>query len=201
MTDLLRVKVDVSGWEGGPGVNVLHFSQGTLIGGWDEDKAGAVLDDVFSAYETRKDSFAPGVVITPLLDVQIIESSTCNVINAFAATGDQETITATGSGGALSRGSSICLAYLTGTWLNGSRLIGRSYIGPIAAGCFTTDGQISAGVASLFDEAWAPLISGTGARLAVVRRPSNRNGTDGAYADVTQVVARRKPSHLRSRRD
>jgi hypothetical protein len=201
MTNLARVKVDISNFPGGPGVNVLHFSSGTTGPDWIETNVDTVYDEVYAAYIAVAQYYAPGVVITVGQDFDIVDSVSGNLIDVVTVSTPSDPINGAGASGAISRGQAVCLAYYTDNYTNGKRLRGRSFLGPVAPGIFASTGLINQAVLSEIEDEWTAMSSGLGPRLAVYHRPSNDTSADGYYGDVVTVIGRQRPSNLRSRQD
>jgi hypothetical protein len=92
------------------------------------------------------------------------------------------------------------VSFRTNNFVNGRRLIGRSFVGPIAAQAFNSAGQIQNSAIVAFGGMFDGLISGTGPRLCVWHRPTGPSATDGTYGDVATITARSMPGTLRSRK-
>lgn len=200
MTELARFRVSLTGWEGAPGLNTIYMSPGTLIGGWDGDSTSAVGDDITSAYADRAGNFIDGVVIQVEPDVAIIDDATGALVNVVTMNDPPSNVTGSATGNAIARGAAICLSLLTDNFDAGKRLQGRLFLGPISSGVFD-EGSIYGPTRTDFNDAFGSfLMPLTGARGAVWHRPSH-GASDGYYGDIAGVVARARPSYLRSRVD
>lgn len=201
MSILARMIVTSEGYNGAPGYNILHTSQGTLAYPLDKQEwangFGVGLSNGFQdvqAYLVDEVTFSIGPT------VQFIESDTGELVDEVTANFSNPVITGTGSGMALDRSACVNVALRTNDFINGRRLIGRSFIGPISNNGFTSAGQIDSGVVATFSGMFDGLTSGLGARLCVWHRPTSPTAADGAYGDVVTVVARSVPGTLRSRK-
>lgn len=201
MTLLARVKVEVAGWVGGPGVNVLHFSAGLTQPGWDDAQVNGLLDDVYATYLAMTQIFSPGITVTVNPEVSLFNDTSGEIQNVVVGTTTPSTFVTTG-GNAQTVPSTMLLArFGTDRFMGGRRLQGRSFIGPCTSTAFDSSGTIVTPVRNTLEAAYDGLVSGLGARLAVWHRPSAAGMTDGAYGDVVNVQAWGKPAVLRSRRD
>jgi hypothetical protein len=201
MTSLAKFVVQMSGWEGGPGVNVLTFSSGTLTPPWTSTDVQTVYDEIHTMYDDNKNLYAPNVDIEVLPQATIFESTTGDITNVITVPTPDDIISSTGTSGDTSRGQCICAAYYTDVWVGGKRLRGRSFFGPIARELMTPAGLVGTGAVAQIQDKLVAMTSGVGPRLAVYHRPTGGASTDGYYGDVVTVIARGRPSNLRSRQD
>lgn len=208
MTSLARFFVESTGYAGGPGVNVLTFSTGTLTPPWTGTDVQTVYDELHDAYDAIKLVFPNTVSITIAGEAVIFDSETANITNVIPVPTPAAAIVGTGAYGTTSRGQAICLAYYTDMWTGGKRLKGRSFIGPVDTGIYGVTGLFAPSIVDLLEDNWVAMTSGVGPRLAVYHRPSPPDPldptvpmTDGYYGDVVSVFARPRPSNLRSRQD
>lgn len=200
MTDLARVRLAASGWNGGPGVNVLHYSSGTL-GAWDGAAAQSTIDELHAFVNDCSMLWAPGITITFPTSLDIIDSDTGNLIGIEPVPTPVAAVASTGTGASVSRGSQVCMNLLTDMFRNGRRLQGRIFLGPVAQGQIGSDGAINLGSRQLFESKMAAMTSGVGTRLAVYSRPKGNPPSTGYYGDVVAVHCKVTPANLSSRRD
>lgn len=200
MTLLLKYVTRLDGWSGGPGVNVHHFSQGKPP----YDLEAAVQD----AYDRLHAMYSGmvGLLITPTVitvdrEVTVIEHTTGQIQDVRIVQNPKTDIQGTGIGAAMPRSTMGVVRHSTSTWLNGRRLQGRNFYGPLAESAINTDGLISIEARENLDNYNNGLHSGLGPILAVYHRPAVKGGADGVYADVEVSTALQKPGILRSRRD
>ena len=200
MTLLARVKIDLQGWPGAPGCNVLHFSEGTAGGsGWDQSRVEDLLTEVDSLVESLKSSWAPGVKMRVLPDVAVFDVATGQIQDVKVSTIGTSEIVATGTKGTLGRGQAACVRFVGDRFLNGRRLNGRMYLGPLAGDSIGADGLIGGAVQDAIAGNFTAITSGLGTRLAIWHRPTSKLANDGTWADVAQVSVNPTPSNLRSR--
>lgn len=200
MTNLARVFVGLTGWDGSPGVNVLHFSQGTNPS-WDQDTIQTMCDEVVGIYESLRGSFAPGVVSLIRPEVDIIDVASGEIVDQIAASPAFGGITSTGTGGSVSRATQMLIRFKTDKWVGGRLIRGRMFLGPVTSQMIDAQGRIAAGYLTSVPDAFTACTSGIGTRLAVYRRPNKATGVVGDWGDVVSVSVAPKPGVLRSRRD
>lgn len=200
MTDLARVRIALTGWDGAPGVITEHYSQGSL-GGWDEGAIQDLVDEVHDRYSVQSDTFAPPVYATVDPSVGIFDVATGDLVDVIVAPEPPAPVGSSGSGGDLSRATMAGVRLLTSDFRNGRRVQGRLFWGPICSDMFTAGGTIKDEKRASLVGAFAASISGLGPRLAVWSRPRSGGTIPGDWADVTTVQVASKPFVLRSRRD
>jgi len=200
MARILRVKINWTGFQGGPGYTNLHFESptGTAFTQADINEAITMTQTWLAVF--RPDF--PSVVVTGVDPTVIeldenhgnIEHFWTGTVTAAAA-GSQSDVYAAGSG--------VCINWGTdGVW-NGRRVRGRTFMVPIGYSGLATNGSLADGRLTAWRTATNTFAgTGTGVRLVVWRRPSDFplliNG--GAY-DVNQATINDKVAQLRSRRD
>lgn len=201
MTNLARVKVVWSGWEGGPGVNILHFSGGTSGEAWAASSVQAVLDDLADVYDTLATILPFPIVTTVPAEVSIIDSDSGELINVVAGGGVATSRNGTVAGGIRGTADMALARFITGEFRNGRHVIGRAFIGPIAKDAVDDGGNILAGPRGTISGAWDALLGVVGQRLCVYSKPAKGETSGGSYADVVSVTSPTKMAILRSRRD
>lgn len=200
MTNLARVRVGLTGWEGAPGVNTLTFSEGTGVG-WEDNIIDAMLTEVHTAFSGFKGSMAQGVTCTVSPEVAIFDAANGQIVDVKVSTADLPPISNTQSVGSAPTAVAANITLMTDRFINGRRLRGRLYISPLAPSALTSHGNITGPAQENFEDAFVAMTSGVGTRLAVYHRPTAALATDGAYGDVFAVRVPAKPATLRSRRD
>lgn len=197
MTQFARTIIDLSGFEGSPGVNVLQWcAPGHLdIDLPDVENFHEILGDVFSA--AGAGFYAAGVTATVNPVVTIHEVDDGSLVGAFTSETGPYTITGTG-GGDQSRAVQAGIRFATRDIRNGRRVQGRTFMGPIATEQLDSGGQIRSAVRDGLADAWSGAIDPLGPRLIVWSRPTASEPV-GAYADVTSTTCAERPFILRGR--
>lgn len=204
MADLARLLVNWTGWDGAPGVNVLHFSPGTAA--WSDETAQALHNEITGAYLAMVGYWPPPISAEVDTTIRVIDSATGEMKAIYTAPVSMNNLVGTGTGGALSRATMLCAQLRTSVFLRGRQVRGRIFIGPLANEAITSAGEIAASATADLADAFQASISGLGTNLCVWSRPVIEPVTGvvihaGSYGDVTGVTAMRKPAVLRSRRD
>lgn len=200
MTILGRTVVESTGYTGSPGYNIIHWSAGVGAGPTDPDGVEEFHDTLETALTTISSILIDGVEFTINPAVDCFDASDGVIVSSTTDPGTPRVIVGSDEGKTLDRSACVTLRYRTEEYVNGRRLQGRSFLGPIGVGAFNTLGQIDATVQSDVEDAWAGLFTGLGGRLAVWHRPTTPSGTDGSYGDVTSVLCNPTPGTLRSRK-
>lgn len=200
MTVLARVFVEWSGWEGGPGVNVLHYSPGTTTD-WTEEVVEGLVEEVETAYVVMKQIWQSSIFATVMPTVRLIDSDSGALVGIVLSPTAPAPIAGTGTGSKLSATTMLATRFLTNDFIRGRQLRGRAFIGPLASNAIDTEMNIESTVPSIIADAFAASISGVGPRLAVWSRPPGGGSSGGSYGDVVTVSAMPQPAVLKSRRD
>lgn len=199
MTNLARMEIKLSGWVGGPGVNVFHFSEG-LSAGWSSQ---AVVDDLYDEVNTLVGTFrqvcVAGTAVVASDELKIIDAATGELVDIKSPSDAPTPVTSTADPSATSRATMALVQFGTNDFLNGRRLKGRMFMGPLAGASLGTDGLITSALREAVPDWFEAITSGTGPRLCVWHRPTDLAPSSGSWGDVTTVAVRQTPSYLSSR--
>lgn len=199
MPNLLRGVVTINYGAGSPGVNVWTFSPGTGGTGWAQETINNVAQDIYDAYDGSRTIFTHGVSIdTPEFYTEF-DPLTGNAVGIHTSDNGSGNITVAGSDNSGIHGLCICVNLHTDRWLNGRRLSGRMYLGPVNLEAYENTGILRQDYAQTAEDTFDAARTGFGPRLAIWHRPTQKGGSDGSYADVAAVSAKTSPSYLRSR--
>lgn len=200
MTVLARIRVALTDWPGAPGVCTLHFSPGLLSSAFDIEVIGEIGEFLNDAFTSMSDVLVPGMHWTIEDDVAIFQDSTGEIEDILTMPDGPYTGTGSGADAKTSRATQVCMALLSDQFLNGRRLQGRFFWGPVTGSALDTAGNVNSTVRSVWPPLFDGLISGTGARLAVWHRPTPAAPSSGSYGDVVSIRANTVPGTLRSRK-
>lgn len=198
MTELKRVRVALTGFQGAPGVSTFYF-----------------LDTV-TAMGSLHDLYA-GLTLWMPNDLHIQVENTGDIIESTtgALTGDWSEAAVTEvvgmDTGAFSAPSGLCINWLTGTVLDGHRVKGKTYMVPLAGVTYDNDGTVRTDALETFRAEAAVFRDSQDSSLVVWHRPfpgapavpprPARAAHLGGHALVTNVQVNDKVAVLRSRRD
>lgn len=187
----------VLSWHGSPvvgnAVTVLHFDG--------SNQSAPPVAAILSAFQTNAQIFTNQTSVTVPVSGDTIEDTTGALVGTWSATGGG---TMTGSNtGIVAAGVGACITWKTGGIVTGKkgprRLRGRTFIVPLAAACYDSDGTIASGALANLVQL-ADGIMGAGP-LAVWHRPTTVGGTNGTSYGVLSNNVRDKVAVLTSRRD
>jgi hypothetical protein len=199
MTQLLRLKVNWTGFGGGPGYTNFHF--GAPAGDWitPENITEAVTKlDTFLATVNGKLPASVSVKIDPTAETIAIADGKLIDFDAI-------TPATRGSGtgtGNYSAPSGACINWYTGGIRNGRRVRGRTFIVPLAGSALSTVGNLDDGTLTQLTTAATALAApgAGGQQLYVWGRPSAKGATDGVAYPVISARILDKVAMLTSRR-
>lgn len=200
MTNLLKFVTSLDGWPGGPGVNVSYFSQGSHVL-LDSGAAQDAYDELHSFYANNPSHWRTPVRIIVDRNPSVVDVESGKIIDVLSVGTVDDDLVGSGTGGSLPQSTVLCMRLSTDRFLNGRRLNGRWFLGPVPATVLGDDGNVKDEIINAQEGAMAAMTSGIGVSLAVYSRPGPRNNSIGQYADVVNVTCLKKPTNLRSRRD
>lgn len=198
MTQLNRVRVALTGFQGGPGVATFYFlglqtARQSLQTMW-TDLAASMPDDVTVRVESTGD---------------IIESTDGSLVGTWAK--DPLPPIPGLSGASYSAPSGYMIRWLTGSIVGGKRVRGRTFVVPLASTAYGVNGQLAAIFPSqiepvtnafVFEQSldfviWSRPFAGSAATPTRAARPPRL----GSHSLVKSSVVPIKVAVLRSRRD
>lgn len=185
-----------SGWTGGPGLSSYYFYT-------DNPPTQTVVDALEAAvnaayYACR--SFLPlGISYQVQQEVRTYDEQNGMQIGDASITAPADPVVGTDNGRQLSRATMMKLRFTTGVFVNGRRIRGGNYFGPLGYTALDTEGQLASAAKSTLTNAFSGLLTVPNAALVVWHRPVD--GAGGATGVVTSVTVGTKPATLRSRRD
>lgn len=199
MPEILRVKVNWTGFVGAPGYTNLYFSEFNADGYTQAMADGAVAKA--GAFVTSIRAYLPSVVTVGVdSTVDIVQSDTGELVGFFSTTPP-----ASGPGAlaqTYSAASGACFSWGTNGVRNGRRIRGRTFIVPLASGNYENNGTIADNVVTLLKGIGNTLIGPGGTSdFGVWARPTSKGATDGVWYPAETVKVNDKVAILRSRRD
>lgn len=201
MANLLRGKVNWTGFPGSPGYTVFHANPFQVE--W-TDGATALRNAMNNFMVAISNNLPNNVTVTPDPEVELIESTTGELINTFTTATLAGT---TGTGGvAYSGPTGAVVNWRTATIRRGRRMRGRTFLVPLANACYENDGSLTAIARDDIAAAAATFIADVNTELVVYGRPTpataaNPNpAPDGVVGVVTSSSVPDMAAVLRSRR-
>lgn len=194
---MLRVRVALSGWAGGPGLSTFYF----LTPLEDAAAAARIVARVHTFYEANnaKGLFYDPVRIQVSGDVDVLTAASGLITNTLTVA-PPAIVNGFGGGQATSPAIAGNFRLNTSTFLAGRRLRGRIFISPLPTSGVETDGTATEAMKSTANGAGTALIAGDPGDLWVVwHRP--KLGVGGTAGPITSVSMADKLAVLTSRRD
>jgi hypothetical protein len=197
MATFARQLLEVGGFPGAPGVNVLNY-MAPLHGSITQTHVDDFYDQVVASLDASDGShWASGVTVTPALGVGVHDVATGDLVNYFTVGSEPYTLTGTGSGSE-NRATQIGMRWLTADFRYGRRVQGRTFMGPASSAALDSDGTVAEDIVSGWPDLWSGIYDAGTARLIVWSRP--KPGREGEYSDVTGLSISQMPFVLRGRR-
>lgn len=189
-----RVTARWSGFTGAPGYSAFHFSAG---GGIISD-AQSSANRVMAAFQAVRSMLPDGVAVQVQPEVEVIDEST-GVLEGYEDI-DVDTYSPGSGSGGYSAASGAVINWRTDNVRNGRRILGRTFIVPLAGEAYQDDGTLN-GAAITALNGFADELVGfdIDSRFGVWARPIN--GAGGQMADATSFRIPDMAAVLRSRRD
>ena len=203
MTNFLRYRPVLSGWQGGPGMNTWHGVSDVLP--LDSDQGQQFANEIRTVYETLKSRFVSGVTITFPNEITEHNEETGELVAVHAITSPAAVIaTASSADGQVPRSTTFVARLNTDTIRDGRRLTGRHFLGPIPEGELGIDGAIATGSRTSVQAAYGGVLDLVGPNLVVWGPPKHdANGNVVAVGKLGRVVSvsvNAIPGTLRSRK-
>lgn len=199
MAQMLKAKLNWTGFTGAPGYTNLYFrdfSEGPVDQAM-ADGAKTKLTNFMASLGTR----LPSTVTLSLDSTMDIVEDTNGQLQGFLTVTPPAPVVGSVAG-SYSAASGACITWNTNGVRNGRRIRGRTFIVPLGGTIYDTDGTISTTHLNAFRTAAADLTNSTGTGdLGVWARPTAPGATDGAWWVATGGSVRDKVAILTSRRD
>jgi len=186
-----------TGFTGSPGYTNLHFLDPN------DEPSQTVLDNVTVRCRAFFEAFKGYLPLSARIDypnaLQRYDTGT-GELEAELAIASQTVTAGTGTGN-FSSATGACVSWSTVGIVNGRKVRGRTFIVPMSAGSYDTDGTLTSAALTAINTGATGLVAPTiDLPLAVWARPTP-GGSDGAAYDVTTYKVRDRTAVLRSRRD
>jgi hypothetical protein len=204
---MLRVRVTISGWTGGPGLSTFYFTDATS--GFAE--AGHCVTRVHNALLNAPSIFPAGVVLQVQPNVDIMNPVDGEITGTFTTAGVAPINGSGAVGSTLPAATALVVRLDTQTYNAGRRLQGRLFLSPVSSANMTSDGNPGVSILGLGIQI-ADSLNDTGitSPLPVIwRRPRLAKplavppvtARDGSTGRITTGSCKPVFGVLRSRRD
>lgn len=199
MPEILRVKINWTGFVGAPGYTNLYFSEFTESGYTQAMADGAVAKAV--TFVNGIKTYLPNTVtigVDPT--VEIVQSDTGNLVGFFTTT--PAAASAGAASGTYSAATGICFSWGTNGVRNNRRVRGRTFVVPFGGPYYDLDGTINnTALTALRGVGTALLATGGVTDFGIWGRPTSKGATDGVWFPAETATVKDKVAVLRSRRD
>lgn len=196
-----RVKIQWSGFQGAPGLTVLHFGA-FPHDTWTQAQADAAVVKTDAFIQFLKAHIAYGASLVTQADTEAIDVTTGELI-AIVTTTPAAAATSTQSlGQKFTAASGAVVNWKTNEIRNGRRMRGRSFLVPLGISVVENNGTLDPGFMTSLNTAATALRAVSGSsNLMVYGRPSAPGATDGTVGGVIAHSVPDMAAVLRSRRD
>jgi len=194
---MLRVRVELTGWDGAPGLMTIYFEtplQNTAA-------ATRVVANVRTYMNSPLASYWPSSVNAQVSgDVDVIDAATGAITDTLSVT-PPAIVNGAGTAAFAPVSTAALLRLITSTYIAGRRVRGRVFISPLTPATIGTDGNLDAGAAVDLGDRMGYLedLLDAGDFTVVWHRP--KGGAGGQACRVTSTTAGLKMAVLTSRRD
>lgn len=190
MANMLRMRCE---WAGtgvtGGGLSTFYWAS-TMSGG---------PADVRAFFEAIKANIPSAVTITVPNEGDILEATTGDLIGAWSEPSGGGVTTGTFSGD-YAQGVGVRVKWNTAGIYRGRRVKGSTFIVPIGAALFGTNGLLDPATQSIFQTAASNLITASPDLVVYSRKSDVAPATDGEINTITSATVPSAVSWLRSRR-
>lgn len=172
MVDIHRMRVELSGFNGGPGVNTFYSLD-----------APAAMEHIQELYT----NLAPG--LPTLMHMQVVSAGdVINPVNGELTggwVGDPQTEIIGADSAAYPAPAGACIRWRTSTVVDGHRLQGRTFLVPLGGGSYQSDGSINPTNVANITSAAIQLLADLADNLVIWHRPRKAKAADGSRPAVT----------------
>lgn len=199
MVNIDRVRVELTGFPGAPGVSTFYALNGASL-----------QTPLFNFYTALKGIIPADVHMRIASSGDTLDSSTGTILASWTGTVQTDVNDPTNVS-AYAAPTGGVITWLTGTRFSGRLLKGRTFIVPLTLGQFATDGSFTAGGLAVLTDAATAFVAASTGNFLIWQRPRAARAADGSRKAITArsgghavVVGSRvadKAGVLRSRRD
>lgn len=193
--NMYRVRSTLSGWVGGPGLATFYYTVEDPTGEGVLAHAQGCADRVRAAWSNMLNMFPAFMRIDVQPTVDVIQDATGALVASHVATGLAQ-VSGDAGGLSLPQASMLCINFLTLDIIDGHRVRGRSFVGPLKAN-EDADGTPTSTQLTQMAEFGDDIAYGAHPQL-IWHRP--KAGSGGKACAVTGHITKDRFAVLRSRR-
>lgn len=196
---MIRVRTVLTGWPGAPGLNTFYFDSD---GGDPATAAQEAFTRVHDFWSDIAGLFPDEFTATVDQIMDELDSTSGDLVASYTGTGANVVVGTNTTSDFLPAQTNAVISLRTGGTVNGQRVNGRTYIGPMAMSTNASNGQVTNAALSVLALAAIDLMANltTAGFLCVWHRPSPPDGSDGEAHAVIDTLVRNVWGHLTSRR-
>lgn len=189
MANLKRVRVDFgSAGVVGPSVSTFYF----------DATASGFSASLQTFFQAIKALMPDDLLITVPNTGDLVQDSNGVLAGVWTDSGGSTTVGTSATAFALGTGGRV--QWLTGGFRGGRRVIGTTFLVPLASAAFDTGGNVSAASVATIQAAASALVTAQAGHMLIWGKPHTKAAADGVTNVVIAGLARQKPTSLRSRR-
>ena len=197
--DMLRVTARWTGFSGAPGYSNFFFSSGFVDGGLLGDEAQSLADRVAASFDAMSQLLPRSVSVTVEPEVPVIDSDT-GMAQSYNTITPPEAVSGEGTDNEYASPAGAVVTWRTDDLRNGRRIRGRTFLVPIRAYAYESDGTLRDSTLTHLRNFADTMLGGElDGDLGVWSRPVG--GSGGVFATVTGYTVPDMVAILRSRRD
>ena len=178
MADLARVNASWQNWPGAPGTTTMFFDPGSMQ---------TMVDAMRAFFQALVTLLPTGLKITVPAAGDVINDTTGNLVGAWTAATPPADVTGT-SAAAYPGPAGAMVHWLTGGFLDGRRVRGRTFIVPITASFFDTNGTLGASTVTTIQNAANTFLTTVGTQFHIWHRPFAGDATHPAHIGGSATV-------------
>lgn len=200
MASVFRATAVWNGFTGAPGYTKFSYSDVLNQAGYD-----ACANQMRTFFDSLKGLFHTTWTIQVQNTIQEFDSISSQLLAEHNVTTTPAVVTGTAVVAPYAGGSGASIGWKTGLFFYGRRLKGRTYLVPLAASVYESDGTLTAAAISTIKNAADALIAATGAEFCIWGKKFDTSNPPiqigGGLAPAQSSVVKDAASQLRSRRN
>lgn len=189
MGNIHQIPVQWTGWSGAPAYSNFYVRAAPTT---------TVLDYVYGFFNASKSLFNNGITWTVPSAGNVLDEVTGDIQGIWTALPTTATVSGGAGASVYAAPAGYCVAWRSATFISGRRVIGKTFMVPIAASCFATDGTLDNTFRATALTAAGNLVTNLGAQMLVWHRPTG--GIGGTACGVAAAAISDRAAILKSRR-
>lgn len=188
---MIEIKAVWTGWAGGPGYSTFHG------GGGDAASAQNLYNAVYTFFDAISNLVPSSITVTVVPTYRVLDAASGSLISQGNVGAPSAGIVGTGNA-AFAALVGMCVNWQTGVSAGKKLRVGRTYLIPLTAFIWATDGTVNDSVVTQVLGAATTYAATSDAQPVVWKRP--RNGAGGVVSPITGARVPDEGVVMRSRR-